>query len=139
MSSWIMHTDGACSGNPGPSGIGVWATDDEGATALELSEFIGPGTNNWAEYRAIVRGLEEAVAAGVDHLEVFCDSQVVVRQINGEYACRCPHLGAERLAIVSLIGEFSRFNISHIYDDGNRRADRLAKNAARRGYNPKQM
>ena len=133
---WTVHTDGACLRNPGPSGAGVHAVDEEGANALALSRFLGQGTNNWAEYKAIRIALEEAKAAGVSEVDLFCDSEVVVRQITGKYACRCPHLGAERLAIVSLIGDFDHVSIDHIYDEQNGAADRLAKSAARRGYNP---
>jgi ribonuclease HI len=133
---WTMNTDGACSGNPGPAGIGVWAVDEAGDPVLELSEWIGQGTNNYAEYRAIVRGMELASAAGCRELTILCDSQVVVQQIKGECACRCPHLATERLKIVSMIAEFDRVEFRHIYDDHNKMADRLARNAARRGYNP---
>lgn len=133
---WTMNTDGACSGNPGPAGIGVWAVDGDGNPAADLSEYIGQGTNNYAEYRAIVRGMELAIERGVRDLTINCDSQVVVRQIKGEYATRCPHLATERLAIIKMIAEFDRVEFVHVYDEQNTLADRLARNAARRGYNP---
>lgn len=132
---WIMSTDGACLRNSGPAGIGVWAVDKDGAPVCELSEFIGPGTNNYAEYVAIKRGMQEAIRAGVTDLTVQCDSQVVVNQIHGTNATRCPHLGAERLAILAMMAEFDLFSIEFIYDDDNEIADRLAKQAARRGRN----
>lgn len=135
----VVNTDGACSGNPGPMGLGViaWVNGklSEGSV-IELSEFAGHGTNNLAEYRAIVRALEECVKIGATKVQINCDSLIVVRQIQGEYKCNVPALDNERRNVLALTRQFTEgVTFTHIYDDVNQQADRLARAASRRGCN----
>ena len=136
----IVNTDGACSGNPGPMGIGViaWRQDAEQSisdgSVIELSEFHGHGTNNLAEYTAVVRALEECLLLGATSVQINCDSLIVVRQIQGEYKCNIPALNNARKAVLALTVKFpGGVTFQHIYDELNQRADRLARAASKRG------
>ena len=86
-----LYTDGACSGNPGPAAA-AWLVVDKGKVLLEGSEYLGEGTSNVAEYTAIIRGLEASIANGYLDIKVLSDSQLCIRQINGEYKVRKLHL-----------------------------------------------
>ena len=125
----ILHTDGCCRGNPGPAGIGVVIRDSHKKVLKELSEYIGEGTNNIAEYRALIRGLEEAGSLGADELAIFMDSELVVKQLNGEY--RVKDDGMKELFKKALEGlrRFKSFEIKHVDRSKNKEADRLANKA----------
>jgi ribonuclease HI len=125
-----LHVDGASFGNPGPSGIGVVL--QIGDEIVEHSEDVGFGTNNEAEYRALITGLRMALEHGVDTLHVRADSQLVVRQITGEYKIKKKEL--QRLAIEAraLIERFESVRFEHVLRDLNDRADALSKAGAER-------
>ncbi len=122
-----LFVDGASSGNPGKAGIGVvlQIEDDE----FELSEPIGVTTNNVAEYKALIEGLKLALDKKIDSIEVFSDSQLVVKQIKGEYAVKDEQLKRLHKEANKLIKRFRNFNITHIPRDKNKKADMLAKSA----------
>ncbi|MFY9604585.1 MAG: ribonuclease HI family protein [bacterium] len=124
--SLTLYIDGAARGNPGPAGIGVVIFDQEEVVLAKLAEYIGETTNNVAEYRALLRGLEEALHYGADEIKVFSDSQLLVRQINGEYQVKHPNLKPLYRDALSLIQQFPRVQISHIPREKNKRADKLA-------------
>src|SRR5689334_18347540 len=86
----VVHVDGGARGNPGPAAIGavVTAADDDAAVLAERGEYIGEATNNVAEYRALLLGLELARSVGADEVDVVNDSELVARQIGGEYKVR---------------------------------------------------
>ncbi len=132
MRKAYLYTDGASFGNPGASGIGVILTDESGKTLVELSEPIGIATNNEAEYRALLRGLEEALRHGVQHLVWYTDSELLVRQWRGEYAVRSPNLQGLYKQARELAKGFACLEVHHQARETNRAADRLAKQAARR-------
>nr|WP_084675107.1 ribonuclease HI family protein [Hippea jasoniae] len=123
-----LFVDGASSGNPGKAGIGVvlQIEDDE----FELSESIGVTTNNVAEYKALIEGLKLALDKKIDSIEVFSDSQLVVKQIKGEYAVKDDQLKRLHKEANKLIKRFKSFNITHIPRGKNKKADMLAKSAA---------
>jgi ribonuclease HI len=125
-----LHVDGASFGNPGPSGIGVVL--QIGDEIVEHSEDVGFGTNNEAEYRALITGLRMALEHGVDTLHVRADSQLVVRQVTGEYKIKKKEL--QRLAIEAraLIERFESVRFEHVLRDLNDRADALSKAGAER-------
>ncbi len=126
-----LYTDGASLGNPGSAGIGVVLTDAEGNLLAELSEPIGTATNNEAEYRALVRGLELAHQHQITHLNWYSDSELLVKQWLGRYKVHQPHL----LRLLKQVRErgkkFAEFRAHHIPREQNRRADRLAKQGAK--------
>jgi ribonuclease HI len=126
----VLYADGASRGNPGPSAIGAVlyapAADDPIA---EVSEAIGEATNNQAEYRAVVAGLERALELGVSDLLIRLDSQLLVRQVIGEYRVRSPGLKPLHRRVVSLLARFRTVAVEHVPRERNRVADALA-NAA---------
>lgn len=88
----IVFSDGGARGNPGPAAIGVLVCDQQGEALREHHETIGEATNNMAEYRAVLRGLELAGELGMEEIEYFVDSELVARQLSGIYRIKTPHL-----------------------------------------------
>ena len=128
----IMFIDGASKGNPGAAGIGVLLTDADGVTVAEIGEGIGQATNNVAEYKALIRGLEEASARGARQVTVHTDSQLLARQMEGWYKVNAPHLQALRAEAQALCRLFpGGVTLTHILREGNARADQLAGLGAR--------
>jgi len=125
----LLYADGASRGNPGPASIGAVLYDPEGETIAEVSEAIGPATNNVAEYRAVVAGLEAALALGVESLRIRLDSQLLVRQLRGEYRVRAAGLQPLHRRAQDLIGRFVAISVEHVPRSQNTAADALA-NAA---------
>ncbi len=126
MRELILRTDGASWGNPGPAGIGAVLEDTEGREVAALSEYIGTSTNNVAEYRALLAGMEKALSLGCRKLTVYSDSQLLVRQLKGEYAVRNAGLRPLYQRALALMAEFSNVNFQHVPREQNRRADELA-------------
>ncbi|MEX2540020.1 MAG: ribonuclease HI family protein [Actinomycetota bacterium] len=137
----VLYVDGASFGNPGPSGIGFVLTQGDKIVA-EGSEDIGWGTNNQAEYRALLAGLREAIERGFDSLLVRGDSQLLVRQVTGEYKVKDRKLKSLMIEIQELIRRFERVSFEHVRRELNERADELAKagaeSAKSRGVRPQQ-
>lgn len=129
----IVHTDGGSRGNPGPSGIGVTIESYTRQLKIEISEFVGIKTNNEAEYLALISALELVVALKIEDVSVFSDSELVVKQINGEYTCKSEKLFPLYCQAQALIGKIPRFGIIHIPRERNFIADRLANEAMNRG------
>jgi len=120
-----VYIDGAARGNPGPAGIGV--VIKKGAQVLaEISDFIGKATNNVAEYLALIRGLEEALALGATKVECFSDSELLVKQIKGEYQVKNEGLTPLYYHACALIKKFKTFTLSHTLRQENKHADQLA-------------
>jgi len=131
-----LFVDGGARGNPGPAGIGARLLTDDGEVAEELADFIGVATNNAAEYQALIAGLEMALDHGVRRLTVYADSELVVRQLNGEYKVRDSALRVLHEQAVRLLHELPDTQIKHIPREQNAEADRLvnhAIDASRRG------
>lgn len=120
-----IFTDGAARGNPGPAGIGV-VIRNEKEVLLEVADYIGRATNNVAEYMALIRGLEEAIDMGEGSIEVFADSELMVRQIKGEYRVKNEGLAPLFLNARSLIKQFKHFSITHVPREANEHADLLS-------------
>ena len=125
----IIYTDGASSGNPGPASIGVVIQDGQGRVISRISRRIGHATNNQAEYTAIIAALEEASRLGAEEVEVRADSELVVKQLNGQYKVKKTTLRPLYQKVVRLIGSLEAFTITHIPRTQNREADRLANKA----------
>ena len=125
----VLHVDGGARGNPGPAAIGVVVSDAEGRLLEEVAEAIGETTNNVAEYRALLRGLERARAHGADDVEVGGDSELVAKQVTGQYKVK--HAGLKPLhaeALRALAG-FPRWHVRTVPRAQNAAADALV-NAA---------
>jgi len=128
--SYLLYADGASRGNPGAASIGaVLYEPGDQEPLLEISERIGTATNNVAEYRAVIAGLEAAVHLEVQDLVVRLDSQLLVRQIGGEYKVRAPGLKPLYRRALELLRRIPSVEIEHVPREENTVADALA-NAA---------
>lgn len=123
----IINTDGACSGNPGKMGIGAVITEN-GKTLAEISEAIGNGTNNIAEYTAVIRALEEAKKLGLKEITLRSDSLLIIKQLRNEYKVNEFHL-RELKRKVTKAGEGMKISYEHVPREENRIADELSKRA----------
>jgi ribonuclease HI len=128
-----VHIDGGARGNPGPAGFGVHVEDATGKIVAELYGFLGRATNNVAEYTAFIAALEWARAQGVNQLQVYSDSQLLVRQIEGAYKVR--HAGLKPLYARCrlLMTRFSLLRLEHVRREENKEADALANRAMDEG------
>jgi ribonuclease HI len=122
----VAHVDGAARGNPGPAGIGVVLADAEGNVVKEVAEPLGRTTNNVAEYTALIRALEEARALGCSTISVFTDSELMARQINGQYRVKTEHLFPLYRRATMLLAQFDRSTVTHVRREYNKRADQLS-------------
>lgn len=124
-----MRVDGASRGNPGKAGCGAAILEPGSETPHEMSEHLGCTTNNVAEYRGLLLGLKWLVAAGVSRAKIFSDSELLVKQIRGEYRARKPHLLPLFRSVQSLPERLKSLEVIHIPREENRLADRLANRA----------
>jgi len=124
-----LFTDGASRGNPGPAGLAYCLEDRSGQELAAGCAYIGTTTNNAAEYMALIEGLRHARALGIDRLDVYMDSELVVRQMNGQYRVRDAKLRKMYEDATALVRSFSRCEIWHIDRAQNARADALANQA----------
>jgi ribonuclease HI len=124
--SWSVMVDGAARGNPGEAGCGAAICDESGAVIMELSRYLGRTTNNVAEYEALLMGLEALLKLGKKTVRVLSDSELLVRQLNGEYRVRDEKLRLLYDRATALLRQFDRYHIVHIPRESNRLADRLA-------------
>jgi ribonuclease HI len=123
-----LYFDGASRGNPGPAAIGWVLVSGDGIVA-EAGERIGRATNNQAEYRALIRGLEAARDYGFDHLAIRGDSELIVKQVTGEWDANDPTLREHRVTARELLAGFDKWTLSHVPRAVNDRADELANEA----------
>lgn len=136
MSNLVAYVDGGSLGNPGPSGIGVVIDGCEKGT-IRIQKWIGHQDNNVAEYIALLEALHCALGLSARALHVFSDSEVVVKQMSGEYACRSPQLYSLHWTCRKLARSLD-FSISHVPRENNGEANGLASSAARaRGSIPR--
>ena len=129
----VLFADGGSRGNPGPAGAGAVLLDPDGATVEELSRFLGRTTNNVAEYEGLIMGLEAAAKRGAQTLGVRLDSELLVKQLNGQYRVKSPHLRPLYQKAKSLLDRFADAEVMHVRREFNREADRLANQAMDRG------
>jgi ribonuclease HI len=124
----VVNVDGGARGNPGPAAIGVVISDD-GGILEERAERIGEATNNVAEYRALLRGIERAAALGASELELIGDSELVVRQVRGEYKVKDATLRALHEQVRVALEGFEHWSIRNVPRDENAEADKLVNMA----------
>jgi probable phosphoglycerate mutase len=129
----IAYCDGGSRGNPGPAGYGVHIEDANGAAIRELSEYVGRKTNNFAEYSGLLAALQFALDSGYRRLKVISDSELMVKQIKGQYRVNSPELRPLYEEAKGRIRQLDSFQIQHVLREKNRHADRLANEAMDRG------
>lgn len=125
----MLQADGAARGNPGPAGAGAVLFDASGAVVFELRRALGVCTNNRAEYEALVMGLAEARRRGVSQILVRLDSELLVRQLRGEYRVKNASLKPLAQRAIRLLSEFTSARLEHVPRALNAHADRLANEA----------
>jgi len=126
---YIVHTDGAARGNPGPAAIGVVIEDDEGRTVYEASRALGVRTNNEAEYLALITALEYLKGIRPAEVEFRLDSELVVKQIGGQYKVKEPRLQTLHGQVIMLLNAAGKYKFRHVRREENSRADGLANEA----------
>jgi ribonuclease HI len=123
---WLLMVDGAARGNPGDAGCGAVILDKNGTVVKELSRHLGHATNNVAEYEGLLMGLEALLGLGKKRICVQSDSQLLVRQLNGEYRVKDEKLRVLFHKAMSLLRQFDSYRILHVPRELNKLADRLA-------------
>ncbi|HVO11633.1 MAG TPA: ribonuclease HI family protein [Vicinamibacteria bacterium] len=124
-----LHVDGASRGNPGEAGFGVHVATADGSEVASLFGYLGRATNNVAEYQALLHGLRFALARGARAVEVFSDSELLVRQLAGRYRVKHPGLQPLFREAQALLARFASVRVSHVPREQNREADALANRA----------
>jgi ribonuclease HI len=122
------YFDGASRGNPGPASVGYVLVDDSGIVT-EGGETIGTATNNQAEYQALIRAVEVARDYGFDDVHIRGDSELIVKQVRGEWDTNDPELRESRVRVRELLTDFDDWQIEHVPREINDRADQLANDA----------
>jgi len=129
MSRLTVNVDGGARGNPGPAAIGVVVRDAGGEVLEKVGERIGEATNNVAEYRALLRGIELAAEHGVGELELVGDSELVVRQVEGRYKVKNAGMKELHEEVKRALRGFDSWSIRHVRRAENADADRLVNEA----------
>lgn len=125
----ILQVDGGSRGNPGPAAIGVVIKDKGGKVLAQIGEVIGEFTNNVAEYRALIRGLEEARTLGADSVEIRSDSELLVSQVQGKFKVKSPDLGPLHLESTRLLRQFPHWTAKRVSRGETGAADALVNRA----------
>jgi ribonuclease HI len=129
----VAYVDGGARGNPGPAGYGVVVEDEVGRPVANLSDYLGRQTNNYAEYSGLLAALTYTLRHGFKALKVVSDSELMVKQILGQYKVSSPTLKELHQQAMKLIDQLECFEIRHVLREKNREADRLANMAMDRG------
>lgn len=123
--TYKLYTDGGARGNPGPAGIGAVLYDTSGNVIFEKKDYLGVSTNNEAEYKGLIFGLESALAREVKDIVCHLDSELVVKQLNGEYRVKSPHLRELYNRVKELEGTYNSISYLHVPRAKNKVADSL--------------
>lgn len=129
MKKIIAYTDGGARGNPGPAACGAYLTDESGAVLKEHGRYLGEQTNNYAEYMGIIDALTHAKELGADEVDMYMDSELAVKQLNGEYRVKNPALAQLFMQVHNLKLGFSKVRFTHVRREKNKEADRLVNEA----------
>jgi ribonuclease HI len=133
MKKVSLYVDGGARGNPGPAGIGVVILDDKKQVIKEYNKYIGVTTNNIAEYTAVIYGLQEALFARADEVELLLDSELAAQQLQGGYRVKNANIKPLFEQALHLISGFKNVRITHIKREKNRDADKLVNRAINLG------
>lgn len=125
----VVNVDGGARGNPGPAAIGVVVRDTDGQILSTVSETIGEATNNVAEYRALLAGIEQARSLGAESLELLGDSELVVKQVRGEYKVKNAGIKPLHADVLEALRVFTDWTIDHVRREQNAEADALVNDA----------
>jgi ribonuclease HI len=125
----VLYVDGGARGNPGPSGVGVVIAGPDGEELARANDYIGIATNNAAEYRALLLGLEKARALGAREVEIVNDSELIARQVGGEYRVKSPDLRPLHERAMNALRAFDRWSIRSVPRAQNELADGLVNEA----------
>jgi ribonuclease HI len=125
----VVNVDGGARGNPGPAAIGVVVSEPDGTVIDEVAERIGVATNNVAEYRAVLKGIERAQALGASELELIGDSELVARQLTGAYKIKHPSMKPLHAQALAALSGFTSWRIRTVPRAQNARADELVNEA----------
>ena len=121
----VVNVDGGARGNPGPAAVAAVLTTPEGELIEQLGKLIGRATNNVAEYRALLLGIELAKSVGAGEVELIGDSELVVKQVKGEYRVKDAGLRSLHAEVKAALADFDRWSIRHVRRGDNEAADRL--------------
>ena len=121
----VVNVDGGARGNPGPAAIAAVASDPTGEVLAERSELIGDATNNVAEYRAMLLGIQLATELGADEVELIGDSELIVKQVRGEYKVKQDHLRPLHTKVIDALRGLTQWTIRSVPREQNLRADEL--------------
>ncbi|HUB27578.1 MAG TPA: ribonuclease HI family protein [Tepidisphaeraceae bacterium] len=132
MDELTLNFDGGSRGNPGPAGIGVVITASDGTPLVTLGRFIGAATNNVAEYTALIVGLEQLAGLGARRIVIRGDSELIIKQMRGEYRVKNPGLRPLYEKANSLLAKFESSRFEHNFRESNEMADKLANLAMNR-------
>ena len=124
-----VHVDGGSRGNPGPAAIAAVISDGSGELVDSAGQVIGRATNNVAEYRALILGIERAAALGATELDLVGDSELIVKQVRGEYKVKDPNMKPLHAAVKEALAGIDDWSIRHVKRDQNAHADRLVNEA----------
>lgn len=127
--TWQLYFDGGSRGNPGPAAYGWVLFGPDGEEAARDCETLGSATNNVAEYTGLVRGLEQALVQGATNLQVFGDSELIVKQLRGEYKVKNAALRPLYEEAVAMLRRLDRWQVRHVYRADNKIADGLVNEA----------
>jgi ribonuclease HI len=127
-----IYADGACWGNPGPAAIGAIIQDESQQNLAEISQYIGQGTNNQAEYKAVIAALKAASKFNPDEVILNLDSELIIKQLSGEYRVKNVLLRPLHIELATLLKKFKNLSIKHVGHSGNDEAHNLAKIALKR-------
>lgn len=124
-----VYSDGAARGNPGPAGAGAVLVEPNGQVVDRLGKFLGTQTNNYAEYMGLILGLQRARELGVREVEVYADSELMIRQLGGRYQVKSPSLRPLYEEALELLNGFSRVKLVHVPREMNAAADEMSNRA----------
>ena len=135
---FTIHADGVSRGNPGPSGAGAMIRDELGNSVASVSQYLGTRTNNYAEYEAVILAFETLAKltgkkVGTTEVVVKMDSELVVKQMRGQYKVKHPVLKEQYARLIHAIGAFGKVTFTHVFREENSDADALANEAMDRG------
>jgi ribonuclease HI len=124
-----VYSDGAARGNPGPSGAGAVLVEPGGQVVDRVGKYLGIQTNNYAEYMGLLLGLRRARELGIREIEVFADSELMIRQLGGRYQVRSSYLKPLYKEALKLLNDFSRVKLVHVPREMNAAADEMSNRA----------
>jgi ribonuclease HI len=124
-----LYSDGVARGNPGPAGAGAVLVEPSGQVLDRIGKFLGTHTNNYAEYMGLLLGLKRAQELGVREVEVFADSELMIRQLGGRYQVKSPSLRPLYEEALKLLNDFERVKLVHVPREMNRAADEMSNRA----------